>query len=274
MRVFFKEGSTVLEVTKEINSYKSDTYLLSFGTGDGLYIASDFPLNHFYIKMGSVLNSNPSTILIDYWTGNGWTPVVNQNDYTDALGGSGFIEFTPDRDVSWVMENTSSNGQTVTDLETITVYDKYWVRLKVSADLTDAIELKWIGNLFSEDDDLFSEFPLFNDTEFLSAFETGKTSWEEQHAKAAEIIIQDLKRKNIILGKEQILERDVLLPASVCKVAQIIFNAFGKDYSDQLLRARDEYDKRMDLRNFVTDLNNNAIPDPIDRSMSQGWLSR
>ena len=274
MRIFFKESSVISEISNQINKYKNDTYIMSMGTADALYVASDFPFNHFFVKMGPVKNAINTSLNIQYWGGSDWEDVVHINDYTNAFSNSGFIEFTPDRNESWGREDTNGVGQSILGLESITVYDKYWIKIVPDLTLTNSIELEWIGNKFSDDYDLYSEFPIFNDSTFLTSFESGKTTWEEQHVKAAEIIIQDLKRKNVIVGKEQILEREVLLAASVSKVAEIIFNAFGKDYVDQLSRASNEYDKRMDLPNYVTDINNNAIPDVIDKAMTQGWLSR
>ncbi|MCS6281439.1 MAG: hypothetical protein HUM72_12475 [Dolichospermum sp.] len=274
MRIFFKEASNIIEVTNQINRYNSDTYLMSMGVSDALYVASDFPLNHFFVKLGSVTNSVNAALDIQYWGGNDWEDVVHINDYTNAFSNSGFIEFTPDREESWSMESTKGVGQSIIGLESITVYDKYWIKITASQSLTNNIELEWIGNKFSDDYDLYSEFPIFNDSTFLTSFESGKSTWEEQHAKAAEIIIQDLKRKNVILGKEQILERDILLPASVAKVAEIIYNAFGKDYSDQKLSAQREYERRIDLSKYMVDVNNNGITDVNDVRYSQGWLSR
>lgn len=275
MRVFFKEGAgNPLDISKEINKYKSDTYLMSMDTNDAIYIATDFPLNHLFVKMGETVNESPSNLVIDYWSGNGWISVVNQNDYTVAFSATGFIEFTPDRAISWKLSNTNYGGNVVEDLETISVYDKYWIRIKVDADLDDDIELEYIGHKFSEDMDLFGEYPIFNDAEFLELYETDKTTWEEQAVIASDLIIQDLKRKNIIFGAEQILDREILRPACVQKVAEIIFNAFGKDYRDQKLECRKEYDTRMDLSKFVVDTNNNGIEDQCEKQETQGWLSR
>ena len=274
MRVFFKEGSSVLEITEEINRYKSDTYLLSMANSDAIYIASDFPLNHFYIKMGSVLNESAASMFIDYWSSQGWVPVVNKNDHTEALSKSGFVEFTPDIDEGWKRENTNSSGQSITGLETISVYGMYWTRVQFSANLDNNIELEYIGHKFSDDYDLFAEYPLFNDSTFLTGFESGKIDWEEQHIRAADLIIQDLKRKRIILGSEQILDRGILSPASVSKVAELIFNAFGKDYRDQRDDSRKEYDSRMDLSQYVVDTNNDAIKGVVDIETRQGWVSR
>lgn len=274
MRVFFKEGSNVSEVTRDVNKYKADTYLMSLATTDAIYISSDFPLNSLFIKMGAVVNEVNSVLNVSYWSTNSWVNAVHINDYTDAFSQSGFIEFTPDRDESWMMSSTNSGGQTIDDLTSIVVYDQYWTKITVDTTLTDSVEIEYIGHIFSDDQDLFSEFPIFNDSNFLVGFEADKTSWQEQHVKAAELIIQDMKRKSIIIGAEQILDRSVLIPASVCKVAEIIFNAFGNDYTEQVNRARAEYDKRMDLSRFVVDVNNNAIKEPIDVGYKQGWLSR
>jgi hypothetical protein len=274
MRIFFKDVSNVIEITKQINTYKSDTYMFTMNSTDAIYIASDFPLNHFFVKMGTVLNESPSEMIIDYWSNQGWLPVVNKNDYTEAFSQSGFVEFTPDRDHHWLRENTNSSGQSVQGLESIVVYDKYWTRIQFTNSLDAGIELEWIGSKFSDDDDLFSEYPIFNDSTFLTSFESGKIDWEEQHVKAANLIIQDLKKKNVIIGPEQVLDRSIMLPASVCKTAEIIFNAFGKDYNEQRLAARNEYDRRIDLSAYAVDTNNNGILDAVDVQMKQGWLSR
>jgi len=274
MRVFFKDGSTITEITKEINKYKSDTYLLTMTSGDAIYLGVDFPLNHFFVKMGDVVNEEDVEMTVSHWTGDGWAEAANLNDYTYSLSESGFVEFTPDKDDEWHRQDTNDSGSAIDDLSSITVYDKYWVKVQFSGSLDAAIELKWIGNKFSDDDDLFSEYPIFNDTTFLTGYQTGKTNWEEQQVKAADLIIQDLKRKNIILGSEQILDRNLLMPAAVSKVAELIFNAFGNDYRQQKLDAASEYAKRIDLSKFVVDTNNNAIKEHQELGITQGWLSR
>lgn len=274
MRVFFKESGQISEITNQINKYKTDTYLLSMGLEDAIYIASDFPLNHFFVKVGETTNGSIGNTLIEYWSSNGWVPAANINDYTDSFSRSGFIEFTPDIDVSWSRENTNSSGQSVDDLESISVYGMYWIKLTSDIDWEDDVELNYIGHKFSDDYDLFSEYPLFNDAQFLTAFEANKTDWEEQAIKASDLIIQDLKRKRVILGAEQILDRHILLPASTSKTAEIIFNSFGKDYTEQRDAARKEYDTRMDLSQYVVDTNNDAIIGQIDIQARQGWVSR
>jgi hypothetical protein len=274
MRVFFKEGSSIIDITKDINRYRSDTYLMSLATNDAIYIASDYPLNHFYVKVGDAANNVSSSVLIDYWSSQGWVPAVNINDYTEAFSKSGFIEFTPDIDNGWLRENTNSSGQRVDGLTSISVYDSYWIKLTVDTTLTNNVELEYIGNKFSDDDDLFSEYPLFNDVTFITAFEASKDSWEEQHIRAADLIIQDLKRKRVILSGAQILDREILNPASVSKVAELIYTAFGRDYVDQKKDAKDEYNRRLDMSQFNVDTDSNAILEPHEMAARQGWLTR
>ena len=274
MRVLFKDVSSISEITKQINKFKSDTYQMNMTPDDAIYISSDFPLNHFYVKVGAIGNIEDSDMSIEYWSNLGWVPVANLNDYTYSFAESGFVEFTPNKDESWLREDTNSQGSLIADLESIKIYDQHWIKITFSQTLTQDIELEWIGNKFSDDYDLFSEYPIFNDETFLTSYEAGKTTWEEQHVKAAELIIQDLKRKNIILGAEQILDREILMPAAVSKVAEIIFNAFGNDYRQQRDDAKLEYAKRIDLSKFVIDTNGNAIKDHSDVVATQGWLSR
>lgn len=274
MRIFFKDGPQITEITKQINSYKSDTYLMTLTPSDAIYIATDFPMNHLFIKMGYNANVVNASLSVHYYGSQGWAASVNTNDYTNCFLKSGFVEFTPNKDVPWLLSNTNSNGQSVDGLEGVTVYEQYWTKLTVNQSLTENIELEYIGHKFSEDEDLFSEFPIFNDSSFLAGFEAGKTNWEEQAIKAADLIIQDLIKKSVIIGPEQILNRNVLLPASVCKVAEIIFNAFGRDYVEQRLLAKEEYARRLDLSRYVVDQNNNGVIEPVDVRFKQGWLSR
>lgn len=274
MRVLFKDVSSISEITKQINKFKSDTYQMNMTPNDAIYISSDFPLNHFYVKVGEIGNIEDSQMTIEYWSNLGWAPVANLNDYTYSLAESGFVEFTPNKDESWLREDTNSQGSLIADLESIKIYDQHWIKITFSQTLTQDIELEWIGSKFSDDDDLFSEYPIFNDSTFLTSFEAGKIDWEEQHVKAASLIIQDLKKKNVIMGPEQVLDRSIMLPASVCKTAEIIFNAFGKDYNDQRLAAKNEYDRRIDLSAYAVDTNNNGILDAVDVQSKQGWLSR
>lgn len=265
MRIFHNNT----EVTKEIQKLDLNSYSLNYVAGDFIYIASDFPFNHLYFNLGASSNIIDAQMKIEYW-GLAWNQTVELRDDTDGFNHSGFVEFTPNRQSTWTRENDSTN----TIGTGKTVYYKYWTRLSFDVSLTAGLELQFIGNKFSDDYDLYSEYPIFDDTNFLNAFKVGKTSWEEQHLKAAELIIQDLQKKNILLDAGQILDRTRFNGASICKVAEILFTSFGTDYAEQKKAANIEYLRRLDLNQYTVDKNLNAIEEPTEKIASQGWLSR
>lgn len=265
MRIFYNNT----EITKEVERLDSKNYALSYVSGDFIYLASDFPFNNLFIKLGTIKNVISATMKIEYWGSSKWNEVVEVRDETTSLFTDGHIEFTPDRDNLWSMEDDTDDIG-ITKM----VYDKYWTRISFNTTLTPSISLSFIGNKFSDDTDLFAEYPIFNNTDFLTAFTSGKTTWEEQHIKAAELICMDLMKKSVILGPEQILERRKFISASVCKVAEIIFTAFGNDYLEQRKSAREYYYQRLDLSQYSVDSNGDGILNPQEVTIKQGWLSR
>ena len=264
MRIFHDN----LEITKELVRLNGIHADVDYELGDFIYIASDLPFNHFFLKMATPVNNVPASMKVEYY-GSGWNEVVDLKDETNALFNTGFVEFTPNKNAGWSMASSSVDfglGKVV--------YDKYWIRISFNATLKANCELSFLGNKFSDDIDLFHEYPIFNNTDFLTAFEADKGDWEVQHVKAAEVIIADLIKKRVIIAPEQILDRRKFIGASVCKVAEIIYSAFGNDYLVQKKEAYDEYHRRLDLSQYSTDTNNNAILEPVDTQARQGWLSR
>lgn len=263
MRILYN----AIEITKEISRPDILSYPFNYTVGSYIYIASDFPFNSIYFKLGTP-NAIPANMKIEYF-GNNWSEVVELRDDTHGFTQNGHIEFTPNRNAGWTMALESSQAGI-----SKVVYQKYWTRISFDVNLTAATSLEFVGNKFSDDTDLFSEYPIFDDANFMNAFRIGKTNWEEQHVKASELIIQDLKKKSVILGAEQILDRAKFIGASVCKVAEILFSAFGNDYVEQRKNAEKEYGKRLDLSQYSVDSNNNALLEKSEIISNQGWLSR
>lgn len=263
MRIFYN----TTEITKQVERYDSYSASLSYTTGNYIYLASDFPFNHAWIHLPGVKNDVVASMKVEYY-GSSWNEVVNLKDETNALSDSGFVEFTPNKDYGWSqLSDSSTIGLPV-------VYDKYWLRISFDVSLKAGVQVGFIGNKFSDDTDLFAEYPIFNDLNYQTAFQSGKTDWVEQHIKAGEIIIQDLEKQGVIVAPEQILEVKRFRGASVCKVAEIIYTAFGNDYLEQRKLAKEEYSKRMNLSQFKVDQDNNAILSPSDIMARQGWLKR
>lgn len=273
-RIIFSDNGTLSDFSVELDKYKSGTKVMPFVAADDyLFIGSRLPFNHFYFKL-SVLNILPSSMSIDYWSTNGWNSMVELTDETAGLTASGYVTFTPDEEAPWTMANTNGSGQTITGLETVTIYNMFWLRISFSADLSLTTALQWIGNIFSNDDDLYAEFPDFSKADNLTSFQSGKTDWQEQAVVAANVIIQDLIDDRIIDDGSQILIKEDFRLPSVAKVAEIIFRAFGDDYIDDRKEVREEYKQRMKKRVPRIDKNKNGKEEVFERSSTSGWLSR
>jgi len=274
-RVLFSNNGVLVDLTKDTNKFQSGTATIADYTAaqDYLYLGSMAPFNHFYVKMATA-SAVPASMTAEYWDGKSWIATYKLDDETSGLTASGFITMFPRRDNAWNVESTNDRGDQVTGLTTINVYDMYWMRLKLSADVPLGFAISWIGHKFSDDDDLASEFPDLVRAKMLLAYGTAKTSWEEQHAKAADLITQDLISSEVISWKGQLLVRDEFTLASIQKVAELIFNALGDDYLDQRDRAQAEYKRRLDKSSYRIDANSNALLSPAEAVSRSGFMRR
>jgi len=274
MRAIVKLSGVLNDLTKEFEKYKSGQATLSYISGDYLYLGSDAPFNHFYFKMGDVVNAVSASMAVEYWRNKEWISMIEVIDETSALSSSGFVSFVPNKNHNWSKSHTNFQNQVVSGLEGVVIYDLYWARISFSQTLTSNIKINWVGHLFSDDEDLYSEYPQFNSTSLKTCFEAGKIDWEEQHVKAADLLIKDLKRQGIITNTTQILDKEVYSLASVSRVAQMIFTSLGDDYSDNVSSAKEEYKARLDSSIYRIDSNNDAILDDKEKGSRQGYLSR
>ena len=277
-RGVFYDNGTARDISVDLNNYHSGSRLLDIiSSQDTIFIGSILPFNHFHIKFGSTKNALESALIVSLWDGRNWQntfEVVDQtSDGTATFKKDGLIQFTPDKKHSWGMDDTvdSSGSTQITNLGGMKIYDRYWAALNFTNSLTSNLEIAWVGNIFSDDTALYSEYPEFSNSDTKTQFASGKTTWEEQHKIAADIIIKDLKSKKIIVSGDQILERENLQLASVQKVAQIIYGSFGDDYAENRLDAKKEYCVRLDSANVKVDTNSNAR---VDRAEHESTVNR
>jgi len=270
-RIILNKNGTLFDWSHAIGSYsngiKEETLTAS---QDSILIGSRLPFNHFYIKLLEE-TEQLSSLKVSYWSSGGWRSSVEIMDETGSFSRSGFISFTPDKNADWKMEEESKS---IPELASVIIYDHYWVKVESLSNMTNPVSFEWIGNIFSDDSDLGSEFPDLIKNAVLTSFQAGKSDWQEQHVKAAEIIEQDLINRGIVDGNENILDREWYRNAAVQKTAEIIFGAFGDDYTDQRIQARDEYKLRLVKRLARVDKNKNAIEEPFERKVITGFLCR
>lgn len=272
-RVLYLNDGTIEDASIVLSNYASGVKTISpVKNRDCIYIGTRLPFNHIYFKMESAQIVTP-VMKVEYYTGQSWQEVVEVLDETEGFTKSGFIQFTPNRGSSWSQVTVGESNSPISGLGSKVIYDLYWIKLSFDADLVD-VDLGWVGSLFSNDTDLGTEYPDLVRATTLTSFKVGKTNWEEQHARAASILIDDLVNKGIILGKEQILDWREFTNASICKVAELAFNAFGDDYIDNTVNARKEYNERLSKRFYRVDKNNNAIEEPFERHNTVGYFTR
>lgn len=266
-RFFFEDDTTLSDETKTLENYHSGTLTKTWvADEDALYIGSRLPFNHLYIKMGGTVNDISSVLTVEYWDGTEFQTAVDLLDETSPSGKtfsqSGFVNFSPDKDYAWSKDDTEN----VTGLTTKKIYDLYWIKLTVSENLTASVIFSWIGQKFSDDNDIGTYYPDLLDSTLMGKFESGKSDWEEQHIAAASIIVQDLRAKGLIIERGQLVEREDLRLASVAKVAVIAYTPFDDDYSISLENAMKEYSHRINsYRPFIDeDLDGKADDNEMD----------
>lgn len=271
-RIFYSDNAILVDLSTTLNDYHNATYPISgfIAAQDAIYIGNSVPFNHVYFKL-SAYNTNSAIMSVSYWNGREWIAAAEVIDETSVVGKSfgqsGFVTWTPSKDELWSMDDTNYKSSTVTGLTSVVIYDQYWLKISFSANLS-AISLDWIGQKFSDDDTLGAEFPDLVRPAVMTAWETGKTSWEEQHVIAADIIGKDLMAKGLILEKGQILDRFDLDRPAVQKVAEIIYGGLGADYADQKAAARKEYDNRLNVALPKVDANMNGRIDSTERTQT------
>lgn len=248
-RIIWSDNGVLKDQSVVLNNYHSGTITLPLvAAEDAIYIGSDLPWNHRYIEVYSP-NAISSTMSIQIWNGREFKNAVDVIDQTKASGGSatlaqsGILSFAPDRNESgWGLAATTEN---VTGLTSLKIYNLYWAKLTVSSDLTASTALSFVGHKFSFDEELDSIYPELGLSSSKTQFESGKTDWNEQHIRAAEILIRDLRRKidvdyNFRNGN-QILEWGQFSECSLHQVAMIVYRAFGDAFKDQFEQATKDY---------------------------------
>jgi hypothetical protein len=242
-RVIWNDGGTLKDLSTILNNYLSESKVVDYASGDYIYVGSDVPFNHRYIRLAEV-NDQAADVTVEIWDGNSWEPAVDVIDYTEVggvpLAQSGILQWTTDKNKSWARE-TSTEDMTGSGLTGIKIYNMYWARISYSATLDSATELKYVGHKFSKDEDLASYYPDLNRSNVKTAFAAGKVDWDDQHIAAAEELFNDLRKQRELWAKGQIFQWEPFTVACAHKVAQIVYNSFGEEYEGRRDKAGDDY---------------------------------
>jgi len=274
-RVIWDDDGTEKDMSSTVNDFLIGSYEIAFtGVDDALYIASDIPFNHRFIMM-DVANDETITASVYIWYNNEWVAAVDVFDGTSSGGASlatdGILEWTTNRLKGWSRE---ADSEDVDGLDKVGIYDKYWLRVNFSSDFKATTSIKYIGQRFSTDTELFALYPDLNNASLMAAYATGKTGWVDQHIIASESIARDLKRKNIIYNEKQILNHHLFQEASCHKVAEIVYAGLGRAFDDNRARARKHYQEAMELNYYNIDRNASGNLEETEKLHSQRFMYR
>lgn len=275
-RVIWSDNGVLKDLSVTLGNFKTSTQAIAFTAAeDYLFIGSDFPFNHRYVDI-STANAAATGLTVALWDDTAWITAIDLIDQTSVAGvslaQSGIFSFFPDDDKGWYRDDTNNDSATITGLTGVDIRRLWWARLSFTNDWSGT--LNFIGHKFSDDADLEVLYPDLTRSAVMAQFKSGKTDWKLQHIQAAEDIIKDLKKRNIIKSENQLLNWELFKDAAVHKVAAIAFNAFGKDFFENRDAAQVEFKKEMDRAIYHIDQNKNATLDDTERVAPEGWLFR
>ena len=248
------------EITGFLTQPNSANKVVALTTSDFLYLGFYGRFASRYFQVG-VANAVVSALTVEQWNGAAWVAVDDLVDQTSVGGAtlaqSGFI--------SWVNKETwKESTQTGVDADV----SLYWVRIKVSANLTGTTALKSILNVYSDDQLLAAYFPeLVSDANYLPS---GKTNFLDQHVAAKDLVVLRLKQRKMIDDESQIIDPNDVAIASVYAAAKLILQpiATSEDSKTLLVMAAGGFDAEIGKVSFSVDQDGDGIVSELETVQS------
>lgn len=223
---------------------------------DYWYFAQRRPFNSFFMQVDTA-NATPSNLSIEYWedASTEWRSALDVIDGTTSGGAtlakSGVVQFSTDSRYDWDISGDTYEDTYPTTLAALNITNVYWIRIKVSADLDAGTLIERIVYAFTSTKNINSHDPKI--TNFYNSFESGKTDWNDEIISASYQVARDLKKKQIILNRGQVLElEDISIPTDY-KTLENIYFSLGGDYLDKSDKMKEKYDEAISLRWITKD---------------------
>ena len=280
-RTIFSDNGTLIDLTKDLDKFTSGVGAIPMVAGeDYLYFGGVLPFNHRFFAFDTPASVVSATTQceIEIWNGTSWVSVVDIIDQTSVsditMKQDGIISWTTDREEAWICVLDAKDDIPEFASSTFNVYNHYWARLSFTDDLGPTTALKFVGQKFSDDTDLGTWYPDLVLSNVLTAWESGKTNWDEQHVEAAKQIATDLMQRQSVVSANQILNFDRFREASVHYVASMAYRGFGDDYKDNYSRALADYKSLIGQAVLDIDKNQTARIEPTEAKISAEILRR
>jgi len=248
------------------NQDEASSVIFDLDSDKYVYVGKHYPFNNFFIKMGSNVNSEAAALKIEYWGGesNEWNDAVDIIDGTYSGGAtlaqSGAIQFSPDRLKVWNnVSDTSLTSGTPSELQDITMYNLYWIRLSSTAALTANTEVERLAYAFTTSQQLNNIDIQINS--YLTSFGAGKTDWIDEILTASSHVVSDMKRKGLIVDEGAILKlEDVSLPTDWYTLS-LIYYSLGPSFKDQRQEALRMYSDILNKARLSLDKDKDGLLD-------------
>jgi hypothetical protein len=207
------------DTTEKTKTISSLPLAFNLTTADYFYIGVKAPFTTRYFHL-SVPNTNACSITVEYYNGSGWRAVEDLIDQTQGFTQSGFISWNAL--IDWFYSEQAPIVAVRPDPQ----HWLYWIRIKVSANLSATTALQSVLNLFC-DDTLFQT--LYPNIATSAYYPTGQTNFLPQYLAAKDLIILRLKQKGEIKDETEVIDITEVSTAAVHATAYILLNPIARD---------------------------------------------
>jgi hypothetical protein len=259
------------ETTAQTKTLTSDSLAFEMTTGDVFYLGFKQPFATRYFDFQTP-NTNACTLTLEYWNGVAWKTVEDLIDETQGFTKSGFIAWLNPGNWIKIAQAPIKAVDARNVLDTSLWY--FWLRIKVSADLSAGTALQSVVNLFCHDDGLRALYPdLVSDTRWLPA---GRTDFMEQFAAARDLVVNHLKQAGKITDEGDILDINEVATAAVHATAYVILHPV-KGSEEVRLAAKDAYaamSKQLERSMVAVDEDKDGRISEPELPTGTNWLRR
>jgi hypothetical protein len=273
-RVIFSDNG----VLEDLSAILSDPHagkkqLAIVAAEDALFIGSDLPFNHRFLML-SAKNVVAGTVSVSIWTGSAWVACEDIQDFSSVAGVpfacSGLLRFDIPIDSGWGKAAASAD---VTGLATTKIKNCYWAKITFSAAFD--FELEYVGFRFAKDSDLNTYYKDLLLPQVMKDFNSGVAmpNWDRVHVVAAEEIIEKLRKEEIIISPNQVLDPETFTNSACHKLAEMAYSQFGESRLSKLEFAQGKYKESMAKRVFNVDKTGDGRLQSYER-MVNGSLRR
>lgn len=274
IRVITEDDTTYTDRSIDNGGSGSTLPLQLVAAEDAIYIGKQAPFNNFYY-WASTVNTNSSTMSIQYWSNSSWNSAVDVLDGTAlsgaTLGRSGTVQFSPEINETWTrVTDTSETSNTPTELRSLTIYNLYWLKITVSADLSAGTTGKKIFYNFTDEQTVTSI-----DTD-LARYKTALSISDltDKILLATKEILTKMKANRFVFDEGQVLRlHDFYLPTAY-QVLVILLQDLGEDFRPKRELYINKVNDFLKVENLSLDTNNNAFLEYQEYNVNQSRLVR